>query len=603
MSTTPIDEYSTRRAARAAEHARLSRLDARISYARLATVAAGALCAWLIFISVLPAWPIGLPLAAFAALAVWHDRVLREASRVSRAVAFYDHGLARLDDRWHHLGENGSRFLDDDHLYSRDLDIFGPVSLFQLISCARTHLGQDRLAQWLTAPAPTAVIRQRQSAVAELRDALNFREALATAGGATREIDTVALSAWAASPAVPERLWLRVALVALGAGIIVTLVRWGRGGPVAPLLLVILLKMVLTRPSRARVASVVRGIEGPLRQLDVLADTLRLIEQGVFLSTPLAELRNEMMSHGVMPSRAIERLKNLADMLDWRRNAFFAPVSVAVSWPLHLASAIESWRGEFGPRVRAWLSAIAEYEALSSFAAYSYEHPADPFPVLVETGPARFEGCDLGHPLVPAARMVRNSVMLDARTPVLIVSGSNMSGKSTLLRTVGVNVVLAMAGAPVRASALSLTPLAVGATLHVHDSLQAGRSRFYAEISRIRNIAALAGQTPQPMFLLDELFQGTNSHDRKIGAETLLRDLMERGAIGLTTTHDLALTAIADQSGGRVINVHFEDEFRDGELVFDYRMKPGPVTHSNALALMRAVGLPVDLTPLPPTPS
>ncbi len=519
-----------------------------------------------------------------------------DSGRVSRAVAFYDHGLARLEDRWHHLGENGSRFLDEAHLYSRDLDIFGPVSLFQLISRARTHLGEERLAQWLTAPAPPAVVRQRQDAVTELRDALNFREALATAGGSTRDIDTVALSAWAASPAVPERMWLRVAAAALGAGIIFTLVWWAQGGPIAPLLLVVLLKMILTRPSRQRVAHVVRGVERPLRQLDVLADTLLLIEQGVFLSPRLAELRTEMMSHGVMPSRAIHRLENLADMLDWRRNAIFAPISVAVSWPLHLASAIESWRHEFGPRVLVWLSAIAEYEALSSFAAYGYEHPDDPFPEFVEKGPARFEGRELGHPLVPAARMVRNTVILDEQTRVLIVSGSNMSGKSTLLRTVGVNVVLAMAGAPVRAKTLSLTPLAVGATLHVHDSLQAGRSRFYAEISRIRSIADLAGQTPEPMFLLDELFQGTNSHDRKIGAETLLRHLMERGAIGLTTTHDLALTAIADQSGGRAINVHFEDEMRDGELMFDYRMKPGPVTHSNALALMQAVGLPVEST-------
>ena len=189
--------------------------------------------------------------------------------------------------------------------------------------------------------------------------------------------------------------------------------------------------------------------------------------------------------------------------------------------------------------------------------------------------------------------MVRNDVFLTPETRLLIVSGSNMSGKSTLLRTVGVNVVLAMAGAPVRAAALTLAPLAVGATLHVHDSLQAGRSRFYAEISRIRGIADLAGRPPAPLFLLDELFQGTNSHDRRIGAEALLLNLIDRGAIGLTTTHDLALTAIAEGSRGRAVNVHFEDELRDGELIFDYRMKPGPVTHSNALALMKAVGLPV----------
>jgi DNA mismatch repair ATPase MutS len=262
---------------------------------------------------------------------------------------------------------------------------------------------------------------------------------------------------------------------------------------------------------------------------------------------------------------------------------------------LHLASAIENWRREFGPKVIVWLEAVAEHEALSSLAAYAYEHAGDPFPAFVDgAGPARLEGTSLGHPLVPADRMVRNDVFLTPQVRLLIVSGSNMSGKSTLLRTVGVNVVMAMAGAPVRAAALTMTPLAVGATLHVHDSLQAGRSRFFTEISRIRRIADLADREPPPLFLLDELFQGTNSHDRKIGAQGLLLNLIDRGAIGLTTTHDLALTAIAEQSGGRAVNVHFEDELRDGELIFDYTMKPGPVTHSNALALMKAVGLPVN---------
>jgi DNA mismatch repair ATPase MutS len=373
-----------------------------------------------------------------------------------------------------------------------------------------------------------------------------------------------------------------------------------RNGPVAPLLGVIMLKMILTRPSRKRVARVVRGVEKPLRELDILADTLSLLERSTLRSPRLTQIRADIMSEGVVPSDAIRRLKRLADMLDWRRNAFFAPISVAVSWPLHLASAIETWRREFGSKVIAWLAAVAEHEALSSLAAYAYEHAEDPFPVFLEPGePARFEATHIGHPLVPAGQMVRNDVFLTPAIRMLIVSGSNMSGKSTLLRTVGVNVVLAMAGAPVRAATLMLTPLAVGATLHVHDSLQAGRSRFYAEISRIRSVADLAAPPPGSpstglLFLLDELFQGTNSHDRKIGAEALLLNLIDRGAIGLTTTHDLALTAIADQSGGRAVNVHFEDHLRDGELIFDYTMRPGPVTHSNALALMKAVGLPVN---------
>jgi hypothetical protein len=601
LTRSPLEEYTNRRAARTAARARFVRLDARISYARLAAVAGTVLCGWLAIRGLLPAWLVAVPIAAFVALAVWHDRVLRVVNRLARAMVFYDQGIARIEDRWQDTGEPGLRFLDEDHLYARDLDIFGPGSLFQLLSRARTQLGEDTLARWLKSPAALHTVRLRQSAIAELRDRLDFREALTTAGstssslltGGSQEIDTLALSSWATAGDALRGIWLRVVAVALAIGIIATGVWWAIGGPLAPLLIVILLKMILTRPSRKSVARVVRGVEAPLRQLDILADTLALVEREDFHSPHLAEQQAAIMSHGVLPSTAIRRLKRLADMLEWRRNAIFAPISAAVSWPLHIAAAIEAWRREFGPNVLTWLTAIAEHEAFSSLAAYSYEHTADPFPVLLENGPACLEGTGLGHPLVPAERMVRNDVAFTRDVRLLIVSGSNMSGKSTLLRTVGVNVVLAMAGAPVRAEGLTLTPLAVGATLHVHDSLQAGRSRFFAEISRIRGITDLTGHPPAPLFLLDELFQGTNSHDRRIGAEALLRSLIDRGAIGLTTTHDLALTAIADQLGGRGINVHFEDHLRDGELVFDYRMRPGPVTHSNALALMRAIGLPV----------
>ncbi len=594
MTPSALNTYRERRAARAADHARLARLDARISYTRLAVVAAFALTAWLVLGAGASVWLFAVPISAFIALAVWHDRVIRALDRAARAVTFYEHGIARLEDTWQDIGETGARFLSEDHLYAPDLDIFGPASLFQLLSRARTHLGEELLARWLSAPADVPTVHRRQASIVELRGALDFREALATAGGASRDVDTIALSAWASAPATPESIWLRMAAIVLAAGIIGAVVWWVQGGPLSPLMVAIILKMILTRPSRTRVARIVRGVERPLGQLDILADTLALLERSTLSSPRLAEIRAEMMSHGVVPSVAIRRLKRLADMLDWRRNAFFAPIAVAVSWALHIASAIEMWRREFGPKVILWLAAVAEYEALSSLAAYAYEHADDPFPVFVEDGPARFEGTSLGHPLVPAARMVRNDVFLTPQTRLLIVSGSNMSGKSTLLRTVGVNVVLAMAGAPVRAATLTMTPLAVGATLLVHDSLQAGRSRFFAEISRIRRVADLAGRQPAPLFLLDELFQGTNSHDRKIGAEALLLNLIDRGAIGLTTTHDLALTAIADQSGGRAVNVHFEDELKDGELIFDYRMKLGPVTHSNALALMRAVGLPVE---------
>jgi DNA mismatch repair ATPase MutS len=229
-------------------------------------------------------------------------------------------------------------------------------------------------------------------------------------------------------------------------------------------------------------------------------------------------------------------------------------------------------------------------EALLSLAAYSFEHPSDPFPEFID-GDAAFEGQELGHPLLPSALCVRNDVTIGAEARVLLVSGSNMSGKSTLLRAVGVNTVLAMAGAPVRARRLRLTVLRVGASIRINDSLQEGSSRFYAEITRLRQILDFAQREPSLLFLLDELLQGTNSKDRRIGGEGIVRGLVDRGAIGLVSTHDLALTDIGGALHGHLRNVHFEDELANGRMTFDYKLRDGVVTKSNGLELMRSIGL------------
>ena len=270
----------------------------------------------------------------------------------------------------------------------------------------------------------------------------------------------------------------------------------------------------------------------------------------------------------------------------------FGFVAVLVLWGPHLALAVERWRRRHGVQVVEWLTAVGDVEALSSLATYAYEHPDDPFPTLADGFPA-FEAEGLGHPLLPAAQMVRNDVRLGHPAQLLVVSGSNMSGKSTLLRSVGINAVLAFAGAPVRATRLTLTPLTIGATLRVQDSIQDGRSRFYAEITRLRQLADLSAGTTPLLFLLDELLHGTNSHDRLAGGTGVLKDLLDRGAIGLVTTHDMALAGIVDELAARAANVHFEDQFEDGRIRFDYRMRPGPVARSNALALMQAIGLSV----------
>jgi len=260
-------------------------------------------------------------------------------------------------------------------------------------------------------------------------------------------------------------------------------------------------------------------------------------------------------------------------------------------YSVNMAYIAESWRKRHGRNVRAWLSAVGEIEALISLATYHYEHPTDAFPEFT-TGPASIEARDLGHPLIAQSVCVRNNVVITDHSRVLLVSGSNMSGKSTLLRSVGINVVLAMAGAPVRAGSMRLTPLQVGASIRINDSLHEGSSRFYAEVKRLRNILDLAGREPHLLFLLDEFLQGTNSQDRRIGAEGALRALIERGSIGLISTHDLALTAV---SGGNhsVHNVHFQDDFVGNEMRFDYKLREGVVTKSNGLELMRALGIKV----------
>ena len=260
--------------------------------------------------------------------------------------------------------------------------------------------------------------------------------------------------------------------------------------------------------------------------------------------------------------------------------------------PYRWRFAAERWRRLHGGAVRRWVAAIGEMEALLSLATYSFEHPADPFPELKD-GESFFDAQELGHPLIAAATCVRNDVTVGGEKRVLLVSGSNMSGKSTLLRSIGVNVVLAMAGAPVRARKVQLTPLQVGASIRTNDSLQEGSSRFYAEITRLRNVFDLAGGDPPLIFLLDELLQGTNSKDRRIGAEGIVRALLERCAIGLVSTHDLALTDIGGSMNGYLRNVHFEDEIEGGKIKFDYLLRDGVVTKSNGLELMRSIGLKV----------
>ncbi|MFP8879937.1 MAG: DNA mismatch repair protein MutS, partial [Myxococcota bacterium] len=505
--------YTDRLKARQAEAERRARRASIMSNLRLVVFFSGVLIAWLVFgtRSLAAGW-LAPPAITFAALLVVHDRLLVRKDRALRSVAFYQRGLDRLNDGWAGGGERGERFRDSQHPYAEDLDLFGKGSLFELLCTARTRAGEDRLAQWLQAPAPPAVIRSRQEAVAELSDGVDLREDLARLGDEVRAgLHPEALSHWGNAPATLASPVLAAAAAVVAGLTILGLVAW-IATPIGPLPfgIALLLGTGFAMTVSRRVSALIGAMQAPARDLSLFSHLLARLESQSYSCALLVALRSELDTAGTPPSKQIARLRLLVDLIDASRNQLFIPIAWMLLWKLQLACAIDRWRVSYGPALSRWIDAVGEFEALSALASFGYEHPDFSFPEIVE-GAVHFEGTALGHPLLPADRCVRNDLSLVSPLQLLIVSGSNMSGKSTLLRTVGSNTVLALAGAPVCAKSLRLTPLSIGASIRIQDSLQEGSSRFYAEILRLRQITELAREQGPALFLLDEILHGTNS--------------------------------------------------------------------------------------------
>ena len=561
-----VEEYAKRLRAREAEVARLARLHDRIGNGRLALGAVILVVAWAVLFerALAPVWLL-IPVLAFVALIFYHSSVRRARARAERATNYYRHGMARIEDRWTGQGPTGERFAGAHHIYAADLDLFGAGSLFQLLSVARTRMGEDTLARWLLAPATIAAIKDRHAGIDDLRERLDLREEMAVLGEEDRVgVNPEALLSWAQAPNELPAGWLFWLALLLPALAVATAVVWSVKGLMAPFIFIVLVEAGETYLVRRAMDKAIQGTESAFHDLKLFAGLLIRIEENSFAAPPLVALVRRLASRAVSASATITRLARVVDFADARDNPFLRLLDTPLLYSVHVALAAERWRRDHGKVIHEWIDALGEFEALSSLAGYRYEHPQDPFPELVD-GPARFVATELGHPLLAAAKCVRNSVSIEPPTRVLLVSGSNMSGKSTLLRTVGVNTVLAMAGAPVRASSLSLTPLQVGASIRVNDSLHEGSSRFYAEITRLREIYGLLERDLPVLFLLDELLQGTNSKDRLVGAEGIVRAFVAAGALGLVSTHDLALTGISGLSSGTLRNVHFQDELAEGQ--------------------------------------
>lgn len=592
----PLSEYETRCNRWRNERQSVERLFIRIGNWRLFLGLLEALLAWLAFASrVITPWFLAIPILAFVALVAWHQRVIRRRTEADRAIKYYESRLARIDDRWVGTGPAGTQFRDPDHVYADDLDVFGKGSLFELTAIARISAGEEMLANWLLAPANREQVLSRQEAVRELSSRLDLREEISLLGEDVRgEIHLEALQKWGAMPPVPFRSGARLLAATLAILGPVTLLLYNIGTlPLWPFVALLGCDALFGWNYRRRVAQITGALDTPAQGLRLLSLLLQRLEQEQFQAPCLKNVCTRLTVSGRPASKRIARLERLINWLDSSDHLLVRIIAPVLLWREQLTMAVEAWRRETGSHVASWVQSVAEFEALSSLATLAFERPFWSFPTLVDSVGPLFEAEALRHPLLSPARSVPNDIALNETLRLLIVSGSNMSGKSTLLRAVGLNSVLAWAGAPVAARQMRISALQPGASIGVADSLQDNRSRFMAEILRLRQILDLTKAGRPVLFLLDELLGGTNSQDRRIGAAGIVHKLLQFGAAGLITTHDLALAQIQQDLDDHAANVHFEDHMLNGQIDFDYRLLPGVVTRSNALELMRAVGLDV----------
>ncbi len=590
-----VAAWTARRDAQAARGVVLSRL-------RLATFLGGVALAWWGVSRSRGAFVIagGILLVAFAVLVVLHARVIDAVERAEAAREVHLQALARFRRDWSSLAEvPPPPTLDlDAHQYARDLDIFGHASLTKWLGPGATELGTWRLISWLLEPADPEIVRERHAAVRELAAKPEWRETLSTDGrlGRIRQSELDAFLSWLEDGSSQSAAWLRVLVVALTALIWILIAAQflgfvNTGWWVIPMVPGIVLSFVYAR----RTYSVFDRVSPGERALRRYAAMLAHATGESWSSPELQRLHHLLRAGGEAPS-AMRRIARLAEWSELRTAAALLhfPVQAVTLWDFHVLFAIERWRARCGRHARGWLDALAEIDALSVLSSIAHHEPEWASP-HVDRSYDRIRATALGHPLIPPDRRVPNDVELGPPGTVLLITGSNMSGKSTLLRAIGLNIVLAEAGAPVCTTAFTMPPAALSTSIRVQDSLELGLSYFMAALARLKAIVDAAERRDDRgrvlVYLLDEVLQGTNSVERGIAVCAVARHLLDAGAIGAMTTHDLALAHEQPLASAAHL-VHFTEHVEpDGSMTFDYRLRPGLATSRNALRLMQLIGI------------
>jgi hypothetical protein len=543
-------------------------------------------------------------LVAFAAAVVLHARVLAARDRALVRKGVHERHLKRHRVELAGL-PTGDDLVPADHVYAGDIDLVGEASLFSRLDVAHTRRGREALARWLAAPAGREVAKQRQEAVRELADALPLRveleaaalDAIAAQVGEKvppKVLDDAPFLAFVRLPAVVRGTLLALVVPGLPA---LTVALWALSGSALPagawLPTFVIQALVAWRLERS-IGERHGLLVSRSRFVESFRALLAVVEQATLTAPLLKALSARLSASGRRPTAELSRLETWAGLFELRSQGlvhFF--INLFLLWDANVLLRIEGWVARAGKDLEGWFESVGELEALSSLSTLLALDPGASMPELV-TEDQGFVAEGLAHPLLPAAQRVANDVRLEGPGTALLVTGSNMAGKSTLLRAVGQAIALALAGGPVVAARASVPPLRLRASMRIADSLQHGSSYFHAELARLRTVVGEAEAAPPIFFLLDELLRGTNARARHLGARAVVLHLLARRATGLVATHDVALSELEAELGGRVKNVHFTDVFEGGEMTFDYRLRQGVVRTSNALRLLKMAGIEVE---------
>jgi hypothetical protein len=578
------------------------RTERNISNFRLGTFAAGICAAVFLYITrnyIIFAAILAVLTGMFIYLVVRHERLIHRMKYTSLLLDINNTSLKRLNGEWGTFADTGKDFTSDSHSYAGDLDVFGEHSLFQWINTARTFIGRESLRDLLcNVVGDRNDIHERQEAVTELGGMLNWRQRLLAEAMVTtekisnpdeliawgRERNEFYLKAWVIAV---FRICPIITILLVTAGLFMNIISWYI--PATALLIQFAMISYKVR-ERYRIFQIFENYNEDLR---IYYKMMKRLEKGHFKAALLKKLRDEMKGKaGVDAYKQVDRLSSIVDSIANRRNMFYSIFNTLTLWDFQSLIALERWKLESGHCLKDWLDVVGKIEALASLAVIGFENPDWAMPVIKDGTEAMLEAKGLGHPLLTRNR-VHNDLTVNGEVKVQLITGSNMSGKSTLLRTAGINLVLAYAGAPVCAEHFEASIMEIYTCMRIKDNLEESISSFYAELLRIKRIISEAESGKRVFFLMDEIFKGTNSHDRHTGARVLINKLSHTNSIGLVSTHDFELCDL-EQKNDKIANHHFQEYYEGGKIHFDYKLRLGPSTTTNALHLMRLAGIDVD---------